>query len=110
MANGRLNLTRDQLAAFLKDHQSIKQFELLFSTVDEIAPDVFNEISISAGIAGSVANEALSEIRRLADVLELLAMEPKRIDEKEDQIIQTNTEPSRSDKYNRVMLWLSTPI
>jgi hypothetical protein len=33
----RLNLTRDQLAAFLTDQQQIRQFELLFSTLDAIA-------------------------------------------------------------------------
>ena len=38
MATGRLNLTRDQLASFLKNHEQIKQFENLFSTVDTIAP------------------------------------------------------------------------
>jgi hypothetical protein len=30
----RLNLTRDQLAAFLGDQQQIRQFELLFATLD----------------------------------------------------------------------------
>jgi hypothetical protein len=30
----KLNLTRDQLAAFLGDQQQIRQFELLFSTLD----------------------------------------------------------------------------
>jgi len=34
----RLNLTRDQLASFLKNHEQIKQFEALFTTVDTIAP------------------------------------------------------------------------
>lgn len=38
MAPGRLNLTRDQLATFLKTHEQIKQFENLFRTVDTIAP------------------------------------------------------------------------
>jgi hypothetical protein len=32
----RLNLTRDQLAAFLTDQQQIRQFELLFAVVDEL--------------------------------------------------------------------------
>lgn len=76
MANGRLNLTRDQLAAFLKDHQSIKQFELLFSTVDAIAPDFVNEINIAAENAGSRAQEALDTLNRLASALELLALSP----------------------------------
>ena len=34
----KLNLTRDQLATFLKTHEQIKQFEALFKTVDTIAP------------------------------------------------------------------------
>lgn len=76
MANGRLNLTRDQLAAFLKDHQSIKQFELLFSTVDAIAPDFVNEVSIAAENAGNRAQEALDTLQRIADALELLALAP----------------------------------
>lgn len=38
MATGRLSLTRDQLATFLKTHEQIKQFENLFRTVDTIAP------------------------------------------------------------------------
>jgi hypothetical protein len=33
----RLNLTRDQLATFLGDQQQIRQFELLFSTLDAIS-------------------------------------------------------------------------
>lgn len=35
---GRLNLTRDQLASFLKNHEQIKQFESLFRVADTIAP------------------------------------------------------------------------
>jgi hypothetical protein len=34
MAN-KLGLTRDQLASFLKDPEQIKQFEKLFSAVDQ---------------------------------------------------------------------------
>ncbi len=67
----KLNLTRDQLATFLTDQQQIRQFELLFATVDEIAPDVVNEISISAGTAQATANEALAQIDALAQVVAL---------------------------------------
>jgi len=67
----KLNLTRDQLATFLTDQQQIRQFELLFATVDEIAPDVVNEISISAGTAQTTANEALAQIDALAQVVAL---------------------------------------
>lgn len=75
MAN-KLKLTRDQLASFLKDAEQIKQFEKLFSTVDSIAPDVVNEISINAGSAQASANDALAQIQRLADIVGLLATEP----------------------------------
>lgn len=61
MAN-KLRLTRDQLASFLTDHEQIRQFELLFSTVDTIAPDVVNEVSIAAGIADNKADQALAQI------------------------------------------------
>ena len=62
----KLNLTRDQLATFLTDQQQIRQFELLFSTVDAIAPDVVLEINIAAGTAQATANDALAQIVALA--------------------------------------------
>ena len=62
----RLNLTRDQLAEFLTDQQQIRQFELLFATVDAIAPDVVLEINISAGTAQATAVQALGMIASLA--------------------------------------------
>ena len=61
----KLNLTRDQLATFLTDQQQIRQFELLFSTVDAIAPDVVLEINIAAGTAQAIANDALAQIAAL---------------------------------------------
>jgi hypothetical protein len=67
----RLNLTRDQLATFLTDQQQIRQFELLFSTVDAIAPDVVVEINIAAGTAQSTANDALAQIIALAQETEV---------------------------------------
>ena len=100
MAN-KLRLTRDQLASFLTDHEQIRQFELLFSTVDTIAPDVVNEVSIAAGIADNKADQALAQIEivqqeaqtnasvaenkasqaldaisRLTDAIELVALAP----------------------------------
>ena len=97
MANGRLNLTRDQLAAFLKDHQSIKQFELLFSTVDAIAPDFVNEINIAAENAGSRAQQALDTLQRIADALELLALSPTALASFEEAIGMTTIEALQAD-------------
>ena len=65
----KLNLTRDQLAAFLTDQQQIRQFELLFATVDAIAPDVVNEINISAGTAQATANDAVAQLAYIAQEL-----------------------------------------
>ena len=62
----KLNLTRDQLATFLTDQQQIRQFELLFATVDAIAPDVVLEINIAAGTAQATAVQALGMIAALA--------------------------------------------
>jgi hypothetical protein len=72
----RLNLTRDQLAAFLTDQQQIRQFELLFATVDQIQVIVGTDFEYQADTAAATANEALAQISRLAQALELLATAP----------------------------------
>ena len=92
MANGRLNLTRDQLATFLKDHESIKQFEQLFLTVDAIAPDFVNEVSIAAENSGSRAQQALDAIQRLTNAIEAAATLPA----------------IEQQQFNEVLAWLST--
>jgi hypothetical protein len=72
----RLNLTRDQLAAFLTDQQQIRQFELLFSAVDQLQVIVGTDFEYQADTAAATANEALAQISRLAQSLELLATAP----------------------------------
>jgi hypothetical protein len=72
----RLNLTRDQLAAFLTDQQQIRQFELLFSVVDQLQVIVGTDFEYQADTAAATANEALAQISRLAQALELLADAP----------------------------------
>jgi len=62
----KLNLTRNQLAKFLTDHEQIRQFERLFATVDAIAPDVVNEIATLAGSADSKAIQALAAVASLS--------------------------------------------
>ena len=62
----RLNLTRDQLAEFLTDQQQIRQFELLFSTVDEIQVIVGTDFEYQADTAAANANNALAQISALA--------------------------------------------
>lgn len=96
MANGKLSLTRAQLAAFLKDHQAIRQFELLFTTVDEIAPDLVNEINIAAENAGARAQQALDLLQQVAHALELLALAPRLAEVPVDQV----DPPSRADELH----------
>jgi len=62
----RLNLTRDQLAAFLTDQQQIRQFELLFSAVDQLQVIVGTDFEYQADTAAATANEALAQISALA--------------------------------------------
>jgi hypothetical protein len=64
-----LNLTRDQLATFLKDHEQIKQFERLFNTVEQIAPDVVNEVSTAAANAEASAAQVAGELAAIAQEL-----------------------------------------
>lgn len=66
LVSRKLNLTRDQLAAFLTDHQQIKQFELLFSVVDTLEPIVGTDFIYQADTAAANANNALAQIRALA--------------------------------------------
>lgn len=72
----RLILTRQQLKTFLKDHESVKQFERLFNIVDALIPSVVPEIQVQAGIADSRAQEALDAINRLADAISELSVIP----------------------------------
>jgi hypothetical protein len=62
----RLNLTRDQLAQFLTDQQQIRQFELLFSAVDQLQVIVGTDFEYQADSAAATANEALAQISALA--------------------------------------------
>jgi hypothetical protein len=62
----RLNLTRDQLAEFLTDQQQIRQFELLFSTVDELQVIVGTDFEFQADTAAATANSALAQLAALA--------------------------------------------
>lgn len=66
MATQKLNITRDQLAAFLKNHELIRQFEKLVQVVDEVAPSSDTQgINVQAANADASANEALASIIRL---------------------------------------------
>jgi hypothetical protein len=131
----RLNLTRDQLAQFLTDQQQIRQFELLFSTVDELQVIVGTDFEYQADTAAATANEALAQlaalaqdtgvedavlnakvqqaldaIPRLAQALDLLALAPVRnnIELAHDvNGILPYANQTASVRSNQVLTWLS---
>ena len=106
----RLNLTRDQLATFLTDQQQIRQFELLFATVDQIQVIVGTDFEYQADTAAATANEALAQISRIADALELLALAPVRnnieLAHDVNGILPFANLPA-SLRSNQVLTWLS---
>lgn len=73
----KLALTRDQLASFLSDHEQVKQFERLFSTVDQLDTVTIDEVRIDAGGAQATANDALAQLSTVSQALDLLATAPR---------------------------------
>ena len=76
MATTRLNLTRDQLATFLKDHEQIRQFERLFADVNQLEPTTLVDLAITASTAGQQAVAALTALERIASALEMVTAAP----------------------------------
>jgi len=72
----KLNLTRDQLATFLKDQVQIKQFELLFQTVDELEVITGTDFEFQADTAAASANNALAQINTLNEIVQGLQLAP----------------------------------
>lgn len=68
MAN-RLFLSREQLGSFLKDFQSIREFEKLFAAASPLTDGELDALSNQAGSALSQAIEALDRLSDLADDL-----------------------------------------
>jgi len=136
MATQKLNLTRDQLATFLKNQEQIKQFERLFQIADEVSPSSDTQgISIEASNAGAAANDALAQIvslakdaainsgnadqkavqaldsiGRMANALEMLALAPVRnnveLAHDVNGILPLANLPA-SVRSNQVLTWLS---
>ncbi len=71
-----LKLTREQLARFLPDHQSIRAFEQLLDDVAVTIPEAGDEANTNAGIAIAVANAALAEVASIIRELQLALNAP----------------------------------
>jgi hypothetical protein len=106
----KLNLTRDQLSQFLTDQQQIRQFELLFSTVDTLQSIVGTDFEFQADNAAATANEALSQINALEQLSDLLALAPVRnnveLSHDVNGILPYANQTARV-RSNQVLTWLS---
>jgi hypothetical protein len=135
MATQKLNLTRDQLATFLKNQEQIKQFERLFQIADELSPIIVVDFEFAGDNAQATANnalamiamlaqdtavndaafeaklqQALDAIPRLAQALELLALAPVRnnieLEHDVNGILPYANQTARV-RSNQVLTWLS---
>jgi hypothetical protein len=78
----KLGLTRDQLATFLKDHQQIRAFEKLFSTVsDTDGGDSALETKTLIAAAQATANEAANTNHIATDYLDF-SLNPPHTDKR----------------------------
>lgn len=72
-------LTRAELAKFLPNQRAIRAFEKLFDLIPPDLIELFSQVeaaSLDAGTAHSKTNEALSQLSRIANALELLTSAP----------------------------------
>jgi hypothetical protein len=135
MATQKLNLTRDQLATFLKNQEQIKQFEKLFQVADSLSPIIVVDFEFAGDNAQATANnalamiamlaqdtavsdaafeaklqQALDAIPRLAQALELLALAPVRnnieLEHYVNGILPYANQTARV-RSNQVLTWLS---
>jgi len=65
----KLGLTRDQLASFLKDPEQIKQFERLFTAVDQTVTVILPAIDTDTGISDAATYELASQVQTSTQVL-----------------------------------------
>jgi hypothetical protein len=136
MATQKLNLTRDQLATFLKNQEQIRQFERLFQVADQVSPSsdtpgieiqtgqaqaaanealaqiviLAKDAAINAGTADQKSVQALDSIGRMANALEMLALAPVRnnveLAHDVNGILPLANLPA-SVRSNQVLTWLS---
>jgi hypothetical protein len=114
MASSKLNLTRDQLASFLQDHEQVRQFERLFSNVRELEPTTLVDLAIAADTADQKATEALDAVATLAQdtALQAEAMAQQALDAVEQMRtaleLLTTAPPPREFKRSRFGSFYST--
>ncbi|MCA3173737.1 MAG: hypothetical protein ING25_11920 [Burkholderiales bacterium] len=93
-------LTRNQLAKFLPDHESIKVFEQITANAGELLPDQIYQLMLDTGIAQSNANAALDSLNRIAQALELLATAPPEARVSDDAaLLLPPPQPEKRKRY-----------
>lgn len=83
MSNNPLNITRNQLAEFLPNQRAIRVFEQLLKQVNDVIPSDVNSLTqliqeayVEASSGTAQAEQALDQLSRIAQSLELLATAP----------------------------------
>lgn len=93
-------LTRDQLAKFLPDHESIKVFEQITANSGELLPDQIDQLALDTGIAQANATSALDSLQRIAQALELLATAPPEARTSDDAaFLLPPVQPEKRKRY-----------
>lgn len=93
-------LTRDQLAKFLPDHESIKVFEQITANSGELLPDQIDQLALDTGIAQANATSALDSLDRIAHALELLATAPPEARTSDDSaLLLPPVQPEKRKRY-----------
>jgi hypothetical protein len=69
--SNRLNLTRDELASFLKNHHQIRQFERLFADVEPLEPTTLDDLALAGDNAAQKAVQAIDGLEAQKQELEV---------------------------------------
>lgn len=62
MADIKLKVSRDRLAQFIKDPETLKQFERLIAYMNELVPQDQTDLAVEIKEIEAIANEAISKI------------------------------------------------
>lgn len=103
-------LSRAQLAKFLPDHESIRRFEQMSAIVQQLAPDVINELNIAVANADSKAVLAIGLALSqdfISDEKASLALSLIDGITKDIQYHPQFIQDRIAEKSNRVLTWLS---
>lgn len=111
-----LRVTREQLAAFLKDHQAIRAFENLFAATEPLTPTTIDELTLLANQAEIKAIEALQLLASIAQqaaidsaVAENKAIQALQAVETLTNALKLNEGAPRIEplEYHEVLAWLT---